>query len=41
MITLGTEDGFSVCFSMARELQGELAEALLTEPPTGTTTLAS
>jgi len=26
---------------MRRELQGELAEALLTEPPTGTTTLAS
>jgi hypothetical protein len=41
MITLGTEDGFSVCFSMPRELQGELAEALLTEPPPGTTPLAS
>jgi hypothetical protein len=36
-----TEDGFRVCFSMPRERQGELAEALLTEHPTGTTTLAS
>ncbi len=31
MVTLSTVDGFSVCFSMRRELQGELGEALVTE----------
>ncbi len=31
MITLSTVDGFTVCFSMRRELQSELGEALVTE----------
>jgi hypothetical protein len=31
MVTLSTVDGFTVCFSMRRELQGELGEALVTE----------
>jgi hypothetical protein len=30
MVTLSTVDGFTVCFSMRRELQGELGEALVT-----------
>jgi hypothetical protein len=31
MMTLGTEDGFSVCFSMRREIQTELGQALTAE----------
>lgn len=31
MMTLSTTDGFSVCFSMERELQQTLAEALASE----------
>ena len=31
MTTLSTVDGFTVCFSMRRELQSELGEALVTE----------
>jgi hypothetical protein len=31
MVTLSTVDGFTVCFSMRRELQSELGEALVTE----------
>jgi hypothetical protein len=31
MVTLNTTDGFTVCFSMGRELQSELGEALVTE----------
>jgi hypothetical protein len=31
MVTLSTTDGFTVCFSMGRELQSELGEALVTE----------
>ena len=32
MMTLRTTDGFSVCFSIPREQQNELGEALMTEP---------
>ena len=35
MMTLSTTDGFSVCFSMERELQHTLAEALASESPDG------
>ncbi len=31
MITLRTEDGFSVCFSIPRQQQGELGEALVAQ----------
>jgi uncharacterized LabA/DUF88 family protein len=31
MVTLSTVDGFTVCFSMRRELQSELGEALVAE----------
>jgi hypothetical protein len=31
MVTFNTEDGFTVCFSMRRETQNELGEALVTE----------
>jgi len=31
MVTLRTVDGFSVCFSFAREQQSELGEALVTQ----------
>jgi hypothetical protein len=41
MVTLGTEDGFSVCFSMGREIQTELGQALASERPPGTPTLAN
>lgn len=33
MVTLSTTDGFSVCFSMERELQQTLAEALASDSP--------
>lgn len=33
MMTLSTTDGFSVCFSMERELQQTLAEALACDGP--------
>src|ERR1700744_1748971 len=33
MVTLCTTDGFSVCFSMPRELQHQLADALATDDP--------
>ena len=33
MVTLSTTDGFSVCFSMERELQQTLAEALASGSP--------
>jgi hypothetical protein len=32
MVTLRTADGFSVCFSVAREQQNELGEALVAQP---------
>ena len=32
MVTLTTTDGFSVCFSIPREQQAELAEALISQP---------
>lgn len=32
MMTLKTSDGFSVCFSMPRQQQSELGEALAAEP---------
>ena len=32
MVTLKTVDGFSVCFSIPRQQQNELAEALVTMP---------
>jgi hypothetical protein len=33
MMTLSTTDGFSVCFSMERQLQQTLAEALASDNP--------
>jgi hypothetical protein len=33
MVTLSTTDGFSVCFSMERELRQTLAEALASDDP--------
>jgi hypothetical protein len=33
MMTLRTADGFSVCFSIPREQQRELGEALVSRPP--------
>ncbi len=41
MITLSTVDGFTVCFSMRRELQNELGEALVTEHAARTPMLAN
>jgi hypothetical protein len=35
MITLRTEDGFSVCFSIPRQRQSELGEALVAQPAPG------
>jgi hypothetical protein len=32
MMTLRTTDGFSVCFSMPRDQQSELGEALVAQP---------
>jgi len=32
MVTLRTVDGFSVCFSIARQQQSELGEALVAQP---------
>ena len=32
MVTLKTVDGFSVCFSIPRQQQGELGEALVAQP---------
>jgi hypothetical protein len=32
IVTLQTEDGFSVCFSVPREQQGPLGEALMAQP---------
>ena len=32
MVTLHTVDGFSVCFSIPRQQQTELGEALVAEP---------
>jgi hypothetical protein len=34
MVTLRTVDGFSVCFSIPREQQSELGEALVAQPAT-------
>ena len=34
MVTLRTVDGFSVCFSIPRQQQSELGEALVAEPAT-------
>jgi hypothetical protein len=37
MVTLQTVDGFSVCFSVPREQQNQLGEALMAQPaPTAT-----
>ena len=33
MMTLGTVDGFNVCFSMGREIQAQLGQALVSERP--------
>jgi hypothetical protein len=41
MMTLGTEDGFSVCFSMGRDIQTQLGQALAAERLPGASTLAS
>jgi hypothetical protein len=35
MITLRTEDGFSVCFSIPRQQQGAFGKALVAQPDTG------
>jgi hypothetical protein len=32
MVTLRTVDGFSVCFSIPRQQQSELGEALVAQP---------
>ena len=37
MVTLRTTDGFSVCFSIPREQQSELGEALVSQPRTSPT----
>jgi len=37
MVTLTTADGFSVCFSIPREQQNELGEALVSQLPAATT----
>jgi hypothetical protein len=41
MVTLGTADGFSVCFSMSRELQIRLGEAIASERLPNAATLAN
>ena len=41
MVTLTTADGFSVCFSIPREQQNELGEALVSQPPAKTTVRAN
>jgi hypothetical protein len=41
MVTLRTVDGFSVCFSLARQQQSELGEALLAEPASKAELLAN
>jgi hypothetical protein len=41
MMTLGTEDGFSVCFSMGREIQTQLGQALASDRLPSTPTLAN
>src|SRR6202042_2230094 len=41
MVTLRTEDGFSVCFSIPREQQSELGEALVAAPATEAKLLAN
>jgi hypothetical protein len=40
-VTLGIEDGFSVCFSMGREIQTQLGQALASERPPDTPILAN
>jgi hypothetical protein len=37
MVTLRTEDGFSVCFSIPRQQQSELGEALVAQPASSAT----
>src|ERR1700721_3363802 len=37
MVTLRTVDGFSVCFSIPRQQQSELAEALVAQPAANAT----
>jgi hypothetical protein len=41
MVTLRTVDGFSVCFSIPREQQSELGEALVAQPATKVTPRAN
>ena len=41
MVTLRTVDGFSVCFSIPREQQSELGEALVAAPPAKVTLRAN
>ncbi len=41
MVTLRTVDGFSVCFSIPREQQAELGEALVAQPATKVTMRAN
>jgi hypothetical protein len=41
MMTLGTEDGFSVCFSMGRDIQTQLGQALASERLTSASTLVN
>jgi hypothetical protein len=41
MVTLRTVDGFSVCFSIPREQQSELGEALVAAPATEAKLLAN
>ena len=41
MVTLRTVDGFSVCFSIPREQQSELGEALVAQPVTSVTIRAN
>jgi hypothetical protein len=37
MVTLRTEDGFSVCFSIPRQQQSQLGEALVAQPASAVT----
>jgi hypothetical protein len=41
MVTLRTEDGFGVCFSIPRAQQGELGKALVAQPGSNTTPLVN
>jgi hypothetical protein len=41
MVTLRTVDGFSVCFSIPREQQSELGEALVAQPASTVTLRAN